>query len=290
MWFLLFLQLTSGLRIMQYNVEFLFLNQHSGCPGSKCDWQNRTIAQIHADKVSEIIHKHQPDILNLCEVGGEYELQYLNYSTPYFIQNKDTATGQNVALLSNLPVTNLYRNETRINYEGGNLIHTTGVSKHYITEFKYRNYKVGLIGIHLIAMPTDPVRVAQREAQAIILNGIVENFIQNNYEVMLIGDFNDYDGDILDINSHKPTSNVLSILKSHLFSVMDKVDQKERYTNWYDEEKNCKDNLLDYSMIDHVLMTKHLLDLVSNVSIDHSYLEYCGKLDSDHYPIIINIL
>ena len=87
----------------------------------------------------------------------------------------------------------------------------------------------------------------------------------NCNKVIFIGDLNDFDGIVLDVNSNKPTSQVLSILKGafgeykgkyELTSVAENVKQSERYSDWYDSDNNCNTQSdKDYSMIDHVLVT-----------------------------------
>jgi len=42
-------------------------------------------------------------------------------------------------------------------------------------------------------------------------------------------------------------------------------------------------------MIDHVLLTKGLQERVIAVYVYHTYDEYCGTLDSDHYPVVIDL-
>ena len=46
----------------------------------------------------------------------------------------------------------------------------------------------------------------------------------------------------------------------------------------------------DYSMIDHVLVTDAIRKNVENVFIYHGYDEYCGKYNSDHYPVIVDLI
>jgi hypothetical protein len=117
------------------------------------------------------------------------------------------------------PVVSLYRTEERYDYPiyGSKCGYTgtgsTGVSKHYITEFKLSNMNIALIGAHFVAIPTDSSRCAQREGQASVLQPVISNYVSKGYEVILIGDLNDFDGVVLDVNSNKPTSQVLSILK-----------------------------------------------------------------------------
>ena len=42
-------------------------------------------------------------------------------------------------------------------------------------------------------------------------------------------------------------------------------------------------------MIDHVLLTQGLMDKVVAVYIYHAYEEFCGTLDSDHYPVVVDL-
>ena len=87
----------SKLRIMQYNVEWLFLKTYNGCPGSSCSWPTLAAATTHMQYVSDVIKMYDPDIINLCEVEGCYELSQLNSLlgnayTPYLLFGTDTST------------------------------------------------------------------------------------------------------------------------------------------------------------------------------------------------------
>lgn len=304
---------TNGLRLVQYNAEWLFIDHYSAfdCPGTQCTWKNTTEAYIHLDYVSRVVAYLAPDILNVCEVEGIHELQLvadsvvaefpdLNY-TPYLIPGTDTATGQNVGLLSRItPRVPLYRTEEKYEYPiaGSQCGYTgspskTGVSKHYITEFDLWDIPVALISAHLIAIPTDPSRCAQREAQATILQGVVAGFLEKDYGVIVIGDMNDYDGTVLDMNGNIPNSRVLDILKNNgqLGSVMMQLLSMDRYSDWWDSDSNCNTaSQKDYSMIDHILVSKNIQKYIANVFVYHGYPEFCGKYDSDHFPVVVDFL
>jgi exonuclease III len=308
----------TSLRLMQYNVEYLFIDQYKDCPGTQCPWANQTEAETHLQYVSKAIQTLQPDILNLCEVEGCDELQMvieqLQDSTyrPYLIQGTDTGTGQNVGMITRIdPITNLYRTEERVSYPIPNSIcgytntpTTSGVSKHYITEFSLpvqnSTLKVAFISAHLIAIPTDPPRCSQREAQAQVLQNVIQNYFSANWEVIMIGDFNDYDAEILDVNSNQPTSMVLDIVKGYkgeyagkyeLHSVAQQINQTQRFTDWWDSDNNCNtQSEKDYSMIDHILVSKALIDKITQVFFYHGYEEYCGTYNSDHYPVVVDFI
>jgi endonuclease/exonuclease/phosphatase family metal-dependent hydrolase len=224
----------------------------------------------------------------------------------YLKQGTDTATGQNVGLLTHIdPVVSLYRSEEKIAYPiNGTKCGTTsatgtsGVSKHYITEFNLNNLNVAFIGAHLLAIPTDPTRCVEREAQAQVLQNIVSSYINKNYEIILIGDMNDYDTEVLDINSDKPVSRVLDIMKGldgqhkgeyTLTNIAYRINQSERYSDWWNSDNNCNTSSQnDLSMIDHVLVTSNIDSKIIDAYIYHGYKEYCGKWDSDHWPVVID--
>jgi exonuclease III len=283
------------------------------CPGDGCTWKNQSEAIKHMDYVSQRIKSINPDIINFCEVEGCDELTIVKNNldssyTPYLKKGTDTSTGQNVGMLTRIdPLKSLYRTElkqtypipgSKCGYTGAN--GTTGVSKHFITEFEINKIHIAFISAHLIAIPTDPARCAQREGQASVLQNIIYDYIKNGYEVIMIGDFNDYDAEILDINSNIPNSMVLDILKGlngeyagkyQLNSIAKSIPQNDRYSDWWDSDNNC--NTLtqsDFSMIDHILVTDLIQTKVANAFIYHEYDEYCGKYDSDHFPVVIDFL
>jgi exonuclease III len=307
----------NSLRLIQYNVEWLFIDYYSAmdCPGNGCTWHSVTDAEIHMSYVINTIKTLEPDIINFCEVEGCDELNMLKEKldstyNPYLKKGTDTSTGQNVGILTRIdPIINLYRSEEKVDYpiSGTKCGSTTasgssGVSKHYITEFKIDSMNdtmnVAMIGAHLLAIPTNPSRCVQREAQAQVLQNIVSLYIQKGYEIILIGDMNDYDADILDLISNKPTSRVLDIMKGldgqkkgtyTLTNVGSKITQTDRYSDWRDSDSNCNtSSQTDLSMIDHILVTDGIDKKIINAYIYHGYQEYCGKWDSDHWPIVID--
>jgi exonuclease III len=304
----------NSLRLVQYNVEWLFIDYYAGmdCPGNGCTWHTVSDAQTHMSYVANVVKTLQPDIINFCEVEGCDELNMLKDQLdssyyPYLKKGTDTGTGQNVGILTRIdPLVSLYRSEEKIAYPisgtkcgSTTASGTSGVSKHYITEFKIGTMNVAMIGAHLLAIPTDPSRCVQREAQAQVLQNIVSSYIQKGYEVILIGDMNDYDAEVLDVNSDKPTSRVLDIMKGldgqkkgtyTLTNIATKIAQSERYSDWWDSDNNCNtSSQKDLSMIDHILVTANINKKIIKAYMYHGYKEYCGKWDSDHWPVVIDI-
>ena len=273
----------NTLRLVQYNVEWLFIDYYPtmDCPGNGCTWHNVSDAETHMNYVASTISNLQPDIINFCEVEGCDELNLLkeqldNSYNSYLKKGTDSGTGQNVGMLTRIdPLINLYRSEEKVSYPipgskcgTTTASGTTGVSKHYITEFKISGMNVAMIGAHLLAIPTDVARCVQREGQAQVLQNIVSSYILKGYEVILIGDMNDYDAEVLDLNSNIPTSRVLDIMKGldgekkgtySLTNIASRISQTERYSDWWDSDNNCNTNTQkDLSMIDHILVTSEI--------------------------------
>ena len=305
----------NALRIVQYNVEWLYIDYYpnADCPGNGCPWHNQSIAQTHLNYVSEVLTNLDADIINFCEIEGCDELTMLKDKldtqtyNPYLKKGTDTATGQNVGLLTRIdPLVNLYRSEEKVAYpiagtKCGNTTNsgTSGVSKHYITEFYLGQMNVAIIGAHLLAIPTDPSRCVQREAQAQVLQNIVSSYVDKNYEIILLGDMNDYDAEVLDMNSDKPVSRVLDILKGlegqkkghyQLTNVAYRIKQNQRYSDWWDSDNNCEtSSQKDLSMIDHILVSPNIDQKIVNTYIYHAYDIYCDTIYSDHYPVVIDL-
>ena len=313
----LFLSRTQSFRFVQFNAEWLFYNYYAPaqCPGSGCTWPNQSAALTHIQTISSVLSELQPDIINICEVEGLDELNMLKYpnSTAYLLPGTDTATGQNVGLISRIPInTPLKRTSATRQYPipGSTCGYTgnpgtTGVSKHYYITLSLPNgLDIGLIGVHLLAYPTDPTRCAEREAQALIVQELVGNFTAEGLPVIVMGDFNDYDSETLDALSDKPLSSVLDIVKDHpspvgrafvkgtntLINAASFMPQTDRWSDWWDKNGDCVGTQNEMTMIDHVLVSPEIYDRITNVEIWHEYAEYCGKWNSDHYPVIVDIV
>jgi len=303
----------NRLRIAQYNVEWLFADYNSlaDCPGEGCTWKNEIESKKHIDFVAQRIKAIDPDIINLCEIEGCDELSILKDKLdggylPYMVKGTSTV-GQNVGMLTRVdPIKSLYRTEMKEKYPilGSNCGYNgpndaTDVQKHFITEFEFSNVKMAFISAHLRSIQKNSLGCSEREAQASILQSIVYNYINKNYEIILIGDFNDFDAQVLDVNNEKPISQVLDILKGlkgeyagtyQLQNVAENIVQDKRYTDWWFDGDTCNDTNQRYSMIDHILVSDWVKQRITNAFIYHGYDNYCGKYDTDHYPVVIDLV
>ena len=256
--------------------------------------------------IQNVLRDLNADTVHLCEVQSCTQLDEVKPSenyTSYMIQGSDTYTGQNVGLITKVdPVEPLIRTEERITYpiqdskcgytgEPG----TEGVSKHLMTRFMIQNVSIYVIGAHLLSDPNDPTSCAKREAQAQTLQNQIQDYMEHGHEVIVIGDLNDFDGIYLDINNHKPNSKVLDILKGNsgnannytLYTLSGQISQNARYTEWYDENIDCRVEKTDFSMIDHILVSKNLFTRIQYIEYYHMYREGCNTYQSDHYPILV---
>ena len=141
-------------------------------------------------------------------------------------------------------------------------------------------------------------RIKLLDCDSIDVHSTFVNLLKNSNDgLIFMGDLNDYDGEILDLNNDKPISMVLNILKGQsgtyagqyeLKSVASLVNQDQRYTDWWDKNSDCTSSLGEMTMIDHFLVTPNLVDKITNVSFPHPYPESCGTTNSDHYPIVVD--
>lgn len=317
----------SKLRIVSYNAEWLFLYGGEGsikCPGENCPWADKSAAHHHLLRTAQLLVKLDADIIHLNEIENCRVLRVLMDLLPsnhgyraYLVPGTDSMTGQNVGLLTRIdPSSNLKRTEERKAYPilgstcgtnpyyysnifGSKRDRTMGLSKHYLTHFSIPLSDNGILkivwaGAHLIAHPDNSDRCFRREAQASVLAEFIAKESKNSeVEVIVTGDLNDHDGDVLGANNISPLSSVLKILKipKRLNSAASFVsDPLRRYTSWHDINGNCVDDgANEHSLIDHILISPGLAKLVVSVWMDHNRTTSCIERLSDHWPLIIDL-
>mmetsp|Transcript_16917 Transcript_16917/g.23541 ORF Transcript_16917/g.23541 Transcript_16917/m.23541 type:complete len:364 (-) Transcript_16917:50-1141(-) len=315
-------------RIASYNAEWLF-TEHAGgssaCPGTGCPWTDEASALEHLHNIARVIYELNADIINLVEVEDCIVLNELigileqldsslqGKYKPYLIQGTDSATGQDVGLITKIdPSVNLQRTENRVAYPiaGSHCMDsaaqhdkarasTSGVSKHYYTTIDIPGIDtpVLFVGAHLLAFPDDVYRCQQREAQASVLQQVIKaQGVDKHYEVIVMGDLNDFDPNITDPANSRPISQVLDILKNPdssntLFNSVSSMLLKEnRYSAWWDKDSSCNESgPEELSLIDHVLISQGLHSKLQDVSIFHLYRADCTSHRSDHWPVVIQL-
>eukprot|EP01064_Diplonema_japonicum_P020582 TRINITY_DN3018_c0_g1_i3.p1 TRINITY_DN3018_c0_g1~~TRINITY_DN3018_c0_g1_i3.p1 ORF type:complete len:753 (+),score=184.94 TRINITY_DN3018_c0_g1_i3:53-2260(+) len=273
--------------ICSYNLKWLF----DGVNDRVSPWDVPQ-AEAHIVEVAAGMDQVNADVYILEEVedctvveamrkkmtnGDDYKV--------YIVKGTDSYTGQDVALLTKIdPIIDLYRSKAKEAFPvtGGTCSSpsspgTTGVSKHLATKIQLRpNLIVGIVGVHLLAWPTDKTRCSKREAQAKVIAAIATEVSIGAQGVMVMGDFNDYSGTLLDVKDHIPVSRTLEIIKEATTPPMHEaavaVAKADRSTHGTGSLG---------SMIDHVLMSQSLVPYIESVAILHNITA------SDHFPVVV---
>lgn len=252
----------------------------------------------------------------------------------YMIAGTDSMTRQNVGMLTRVdPVRHLQRSEDRVAYPipGSTCVRssasehvrrrrsgTMGLSKHYLATFEIplasptprpgqsrqvtRTLKLLMAGAHFIAHPESRDRCFRREAQARVLARFIETQLQEHaqtdsrdVEVLITGDLNDYDAEVVGANGHLPLSSALQVLRATGNLPLQSaasfvVDAERRFTSWHDVDGDCEDGgAREHSLIDHVLLSVGLRDRVETVWMDHNSTVSCRDRTSDHWPIVVDL-
>jgi len=311
----------SKLTIATFNAEWLFdKDPTANCPGTGCPWSDEEEAMKHLDSIAKVIEQMNADIVNIVEVENCGVLQMVinkigaqSGYLPYLVKGTDTATGQNVGILTRIdPQINLKRTSNRVDYPidgskcGSSFSGSTGVSKHYYTTFDVEGLDkpLVLIGIHFLAFPDRTDRCVQREAQAKVISDLAASeAIEKDSYVVILGDVNDFDGTITDPAGNYPISQVLSILKNPfsdkesksatiLYNALASVSEtSSRWSCWYDKDNDCGTVPADEkTLIDHILISPDLKPMLKSTKVHHElYKPVCNSFNSDHWPISIQL-
>lgn len=290
----------SQLVVMTFNGEFLWDGRAPEEGQVSFAWKNAPDeADERMEAVAAVIAAHNPDIVNLVEVEGVAALNHLNDAflsgrgyKAYLVKGTDTFTGQDVGLL------------TRIDPEGGAIARDDrkgksgsvrkSVSKNYFAKLDIGGRKVAVLGIHYLSRPDDTSRLDKRQAQADATLGQAMDLATSGYEIIVLGDFNDYSGTDLDLNDHTPITTVLSHLQTmspttaddDLVNALQFVPKAKRYTAYWDKDRDSQiDGPGEFSAIDHVLISKSLADEIEFATVDQSH---DPRELSDHFPVVVS--
>ena len=253
-------------------------------------------AEEHMAEVATIVRALDADLLNLVEVENLDALEIFNQKflagmgyKAYLVDGIDTATGQDVGLLSRIDLRTIGR-DPRPGQSGGR---KKSVSKHYMATLEVGGLELGLVGLHLIAKPADPGRREEREAQADAIRRMARELASQGRQVIVFGDFNDLDGETLDVRGEKPISRVLAMVRGmdpaktgdDLVNVAGRLAQEKRYTTHADLDGDNKvDGTAELSMIDHILVSPGLAGKVQQVEIRQTALVDLTRI-TDHFPV-----
>lgn len=285
---------------MTFNAEFLWDGLAPEEGQVSFAWKgDPDAAAEHMQRVADVIIYSDPDIVHLVEVENLDTLTLFRDSflagrgyEPYLVKGKDTYTGQDVGLLTRIDPVSVSRDER----QGVSGSERKGVSKHLIARFEAEpDLRFSLIGLHFVAFPTREDRRLERQAQADAIVGMAIEESDAGYEVIIVGDFNDYDGseDGKDHIDSEPISDVLLNIRAmrpgdpddDLINAASLLDKSQRYTAHYDKNNNGRvDSPQELTSIDHVLVGPGLAGRIETVDIPHRHDPMTGP---DHYPVVV---
>jgi endonuclease/exonuclease/phosphatase family metal-dependent hydrolase len=205
----------DGLRVATVNTEFMFDGLGDEGQASFPHQGDPEKARAHRDRVGEIVRMIDADVIMMEEVEDGSVMQKLvdesladaGY-TVHFVQGNDRFTGQDVGLLSRVPVEKIGRLDERVNV--GASTDTYGVSKNMYARLTLGTVPTTIVGLHFLARPDDSSRKDRREAQAEVIRRFIAKEIDDGRAVIVLGDFNDFDDATLDIGGSRPITDVLA--------------------------------------------------------------------------------
>ncbi len=288
----------DGVRIATLNAEFMFDGEGNEGEATFPHKGDPALARAHRDRIGEIIQWLDADVIMLAEIENERVLEMLvSESLPdqgygvHFVQGADRFTGQNMGVLSRLPVEEVGRTDERAPV--GATGDTYGVSKNMYVRLTLGEVPTTMIGVHFLARPDDASRKPRREAQAEVIRKLVVQEQAAGRAVVVLGDFNDFDDETLDIGGSQPITEVLQRIKAagdgaedDLHNVLADVPQVERFTSHYDRNDNGVVEEGELSAIDHILLSPELYRAVREVTYVQAH---DPATHTDHFPIVVGL-
>ncbi len=312
----------TPLRIVAFNCEIL---KAPGVRQGEFDKYRSDVGRAgHIARVADVIETLNPDILNLEEVISRESVDTivailhekgLTEYRGYHIENNDTYSGMDVALISKIdpdvvdgePIRTYNSEEddptwrqsfSFTGYSGDRMTRTTSISRNAVYYFTIAGHKLGFFGLHLKSNPSDEYANAKRTAQAKICQRVLRGEItKRGYLPIVLGDLNDYDPDVPDRDDTRDTkTETLRLLKDfdpgqpgdELMNVASRMPRVEdRYTSHWDwNENRARDPQDVFTMIDHILLPTELAPYIKRAFICRGV----GIDTSDHYPVVVDLL
>ncbi len=312
----------TPLRIVTFNAEILTAPGVRAGQLQKYRWDVARRAQF--ERVAAVIETLNPDVLNLVEVtsreGVDLLINILHEKglceyRGYHVENNDSYTGMDVALISKIapdPVQGQTIRtllspkgdptwQERYSYQNkqGQLMHrTAGLSRMSVYLLTVDGYQLGFLGLHLKSNPSDPKSNAERSAQAKIVQRVLrQEIVQRGYLPIVLGDLNDYDPEVPDRDLKRDTATTVLIdIKDfdperpgpELVNVAQLMPrQADRYTSFWDRNENRVSDPYDvFTMLDHILLPRELMPFVNRAFISHSL----AIETSDHMPVVVDLI
>lgn len=207
----------ADIRVMTINAEWLwtpFDNRVDGSLSHIRDMPEKEYLEEIAF-YAKLVRDQEIDILALSEIENEQVAQEVSQAIgkdwrAYFKQGLDTATGQDVAILSRLDY--VEGSLTHFNFPLGKM-HARDrgkkITKLVGAQFWVDQRKIGVITSHLLSKRNENRHKAEnRQRQAHALAYAIEQFSKDTDHLIVMGDFNDtLDSPTLTILMQTPLSN-----------------------------------------------------------------------------------
>ncbi|MEM1041583.1 MAG: endonuclease/exonuclease/phosphatase family protein [Bacteroidota bacterium] len=289
---------TDGIRLATFNAEFLFDGLEGEGQASFAWKDDPVLARAHRDSVARVVRAINADVVMFQEVENLGTLEMLATETladmgytAYLVDGRDSFTGQDVGLLSRIPVDEVGRTNERAPV--GTTRQDYGVSKNMWARLDLGGIPTTLIGVHFLSRPDDIERKPRREAQAEVIRRLAEQEVAAGRAVVVLGDFNDFDAGVPDRAGSVPITDVLATVQragpgpeDDLRNVAADVPQAERYTAYYDRNRNEEIDAGELSSLDHLLLSPQLYRTLRAVDFVHLH---DPRTVSDHFPVVATL-
>lgn len=214
--YLLFIAFASNvhaeLNVMTLNAEWLWTPHDHRVDGNRFNKGDMSPAAYknELEFYAELIRTHNVQVLAISEIENEAVANDLARTIgkgwrAYFKQGRDTATGQDVAILSNLPY--VKGSLTDFNFPSSNLLGVSGqysskkkrlskvVGAQFLLTGMNGTRKLGVITAHLLSKRQGSLKKDQnRERQAYAFVKAIDDFRGKSDQLIILGDFNDVIG------------------------------------------------------------------------------------------------
>ncbi|MEO8494289.1 MAG: endonuclease/exonuclease/phosphatase family protein [Planctomycetota bacterium] len=260
--------------------------------------------------VAKVIKKLDADVIALCEVGDEADVEVLrsevallglDYPNIAVCDSTDRTTGQHVAVLSKHPFEQIIRQIAgRESYYGElddpESESDTGISKGLHVMFKARNKRINVFVLHLSSERGGHEQDEQRIAQASIARRTYLPRLNDGEHVVVLGDLNDYRGqptlrrlrglDDIYPDLIQTGGPVFNRQRSNESSQDYNARIGEHYTFQFDGQKN---------QIDHILISQSIRSVCKPGGVRIAFVDANEKIGStehlatDHRAVMLEL-
>jgi len=196
----------AELNVMAINAEWLWTPHDNRIDGGKYNKGDMSPFAYHNELnfYASLVHKKSVQILAISEIENEIVADDLAKTfgpdwKAYFKQGRDTATGQDVAIISNLDYVKDSLTDFGFPYGqiSGFFDKKKRLSKVVGAQFWVKSgtkqHKVGVITAHFLSKRKDNIKKSQnRQRQSYALVKAMNDFLIDVDKLIVLGDFNDF--------------------------------------------------------------------------------------------------